>query len=382
MRLQETLARLRHRDESGITLIELVVAMMIMGLVSIIIFNVFQSTNQTAATVQAGVTSLATTQTATHQIAKDIRNAKVLKVSSDGTRLDVEKADGTCSAWVYSDGGLYSHSAANSATFSDSWFKSISGVSLVGSTKLFTASPNGTAYSFQLGSGVGGLSINGETFMRLSLTRVTSVCFGDSAPDPSGGSGTGPTTPPVVFYDISYSLAGGAASSNPDSYSASSAAITLTPPTRVGYTFAGWTGTGVSSATVNVTIPAGSTGDRTYTATWTANTIPTPPASTTSATYVRGSQWGGYYSVTLLVSSPQGNKGNPINWKVSWADPKATGVSNGSGMICTAASGIVTCVSGGYGASNFQWNQAVSVSANISTSDSSKAPANPVLTVQ
>ena len=72
-------------------------------------------------------------------------------------------------------------------------------------------------------------------------------------------------------YTLSYDLAGGSvASPNPTSYTIESAAITLNNPTKTGYTFAGWTGTGLASATTTVTIAAGSTGNRSYTATWNA----------------------------------------------------------------------------------------------------------------
>ena len=70
-------------------------------------------------------------------------------------------------------------------------------------------------------------------------------------------------------YTITYDLDGGSvATANPDSYTNESAAITLNNPTREGYTFAGWTGTGLDAATTTVTIAHGSTGDRSYTATW------------------------------------------------------------------------------------------------------------------
>ena len=73
-----------------------------------------------------------------------------------------------------------------------------------------------------------------------------------------------------ITYAITYDLAGGTvATANPATYNVESAAITLVNPTREGYTFAGWTGTGLDAAATTVTIPAGSTGDRTYTATWT-----------------------------------------------------------------------------------------------------------------
>jgi uncharacterized repeat protein (TIGR02543 family) len=74
-----------------------------------------------------------------------------------------------------------------------------------------------------------------------------------------------------VTYNISYDLAGGSvASANPTSYTIESEAITLTNPTKDGHDFAGWTGTGLEEATKDVTIATGSTGDRSYTATWTA----------------------------------------------------------------------------------------------------------------
>ena len=70
-------------------------------------------------------------------------------------------------------------------------------------------------------------------------------------------------------YAITYNLGGGSASGNPESYTVESDAITLNNPTREGYTFAGWTGTELSGASASVTIAKGSTGNRTYTATWT-----------------------------------------------------------------------------------------------------------------
>ena len=74
-------------------------------------------------------------------------------------------------------------------------------------------------------------------------------------------------------YTITYDLGGGTvAQENPTTYTVESEEITLTNPTREGYTFAGWTGTGLDAATIAVTIASGSTGERAYTATWTANT--------------------------------------------------------------------------------------------------------------
>ena len=71
-------------------------------------------------------------------------------------------------------------------------------------------------------------------------------------------------------YSISYKLNDGSvACANPTKYSNKSDEITLINPTREHFDFAGWTGTDLSTPTITVTIPQGSTGNRSYTATWT-----------------------------------------------------------------------------------------------------------------
>lgn len=77
----------------------------------------------------------------------------------------------------------------------------------------------------------------------------------------------------AITYHIAYDLNGGTtASGNPATYTVESGAVTLTAPTRTGYTFTGWTGANGTTPQTDVTIPSGSTGDRTYTANWKANT--------------------------------------------------------------------------------------------------------------
>ena len=74
-----------------------------------------------------------------------------------------------------------------------------------------------------------------------------------------------------ITYTITYDLAGGTAGgSYPEQYTVENADIQIPDPARLGYEFLGWTGTDLDSPTKNLVIPKGSTGDRAYTANWSA----------------------------------------------------------------------------------------------------------------
>ena len=72
-------------------------------------------------------------------------------------------------------------------------------------------------------------------------------------------------------YYISYAgleLADKPVPANPSTYETVSSNITLINPTRQGYDFAGWTGSNGSVPELSVSIPTGSTGNKTFTANW------------------------------------------------------------------------------------------------------------------
>ena len=76
----------------------------------------------------------------------------------------------------------------------------------------------------------------------------------------------------VNQYTITYDLAGGTAEGNLDTYTIETGAFTLKNPTKSGYTFTGWSGTGLDGEdNLTVTIQKGSTGNRSYTAHWRYN---------------------------------------------------------------------------------------------------------------
>ena len=73
-------------------------------------------------------------------------------------------------------------------------------------------------------------------------------------------------------YSIGYNLNGGSISGQKTSYNVTTESFTLPTPTRTGYTFTGWTGSNGSTPQKSVTIAKGSTGNKSYTANWSANT--------------------------------------------------------------------------------------------------------------
>ena len=74
----------------------------------------------------------------------------------------------------------------------------------------------------------------------------------------------------AVTYSITYEMNGvEKPAENPESYTTEDTII-LKNPEREGYEFTGWTGTGLTEAAKTVEIPAGSSGERQYTAHWKA----------------------------------------------------------------------------------------------------------------
>lgn len=96
-----------------------------------------------------------------------------------------------------------------------------------------------------------------------AVTEISAAAFGDKEYWAKWTANT---------YTVTYSgLDGAAVSGNPASYTIESNTITLNNPKKEGYTFTGWSGTGLTGEkNTTVTIPKGSTGNREYTAHWAA----------------------------------------------------------------------------------------------------------------
>lgn len=146
----------------------------------------------------------------------------------------------------------------------------------------------------------------------------------------------------AIPYSITYAGLEGATvnPANPASYTVQSGAITLNNPTKPGYTFTGWTGSNGTTPSTNVTIPAGSTGNKSYTAnfaedadvtiTYTVNNADAGEVSSTSQTLAPATG-------TAVGSTASAKTGYHF---VNWTDAEGNVVSNELAFVPQKVDGL------------------------------------------
>ena len=109
---------------------------------------------------------------------------------------------------------------------------------------------------------------NGYEFVGWTGERITMPQTSVKIPKGSTGNKAYTANWKVIQYTIITLLEGGNAGSSGAYVYTVEETFTLPTPTRTGYTFFGWTGEGITTPQPNVTIPKGSTGDKTYIENW------------------------------------------------------------------------------------------------------------------
>jgi uncharacterized repeat protein (TIGR02543 family) len=127
----------------------------------------------------------------------------------------------------------------------------------------------------------------------------------------------------VENYTITYHLNGGTNGANPAAYTVESAAITLAAPTRADYTFRGWYDNQDLTGTAVTTIPAHSTGNKTFWAKWTVSTT-AQGVTLTVNDFVDPAEVSG----AVPVLSKSGAEGKPQSVEVS-----VGGLDNGTNAL-------------------------------------------------
>ena len=167
-------------------------------------------------------------------------------------------------------------------------------------TPTYSSGYSGVTYTLTSGAG----SISGSTFT--VGDGVTTITINGVA----------------TTYNISYDLDGGSVSTaNPTTYKVTTATFTLNNPTKTGYTFAGWTGSNGTTPQTSVSIAKGSTGDKSYTANWTANTY--------TVTLNKNNGTGGSNSVTATYGSAMPSATMPTRTGYTFAGYYDTSAATG-----------------------------------------------------
>ena len=109
---------------------------------------------------------------------------------------------------------------------------------------------------------------NGYEFVGWTGERITTPQTSVKIPKGSTGNKAYTANWQVIKYTIITLLEGGNAGSSGAYVYTVEETFTLPTPTRTGYTFWGWTGEGITTPQPSVTIPRGSTGDKTYIENW------------------------------------------------------------------------------------------------------------------
>ena len=122
-----------------------------------------------------------------------------------------------------------------------------------------------------------------------------------------------------ISYSIVYNLdSGQTTTDNPVNYDVTSATITLNNPTKIGYTFKGWSGTGLDGdSNTTVTIARGSIGHRSYTANYTpiSYIIDYDLAEGHLETGVSNPTTYDITSATITISNPTRDGFNFLGWE-------------------------------------------------------------------
>ena len=157
-------------------------------------------------------------------------------------------------------------------TFTANWTSQTYTISYNG-LDVATVSGNPTSYTADQTITLKNPTKTGYTFLGWTGTDLLSASTNVTIPAGSSGNRVYTAQWKLTDYSISISLNGGTVTGGlPTSYTINSVAITLPTPKKSGYRFLGWSGTDITGTASSVTIAAGSTGNRAYSAVWEKNT--------------------------------------------------------------------------------------------------------------
>lgn len=165
-------------DEAGVTLVELIVYVVVLGILMSVITMIFVNTWSAQASVTSQTAATTRGQLVSSEIEKAMRNAIAFTVSSDGTTLSVNTsftADRQCQNFALKPDGL--HMSVTASPAPATWPVWQDRVSPIGSSPVFKpAGTTGVTYSFASTSDSGPVKFTGTAYMRNSTTGNMGGC--------------------------------------------------------------------------------------------------------------------------------------------------------------------------------------------------------------
>lgn len=168
MRTLKALRARARQDERGLTLIELLLAMSIVGMVLTMGLLIFTSSVRTQNDIQNTVTQTGQAQTMMATMSEAVRTASAFRVTNS-TRIDLRTPDGRCQAWAVANGSLYrkTSTVAVGSTVDSTWRRLVFPITPIGATPYFApATGTGVAYSLNTGEGVTNIDMVGNVTPR------------------------------------------------------------------------------------------------------------------------------------------------------------------------------------------------------------------------
>ena len=179
---------------------------------------------------------------------------------------------------------------------------------------------------------------NGYTFTGWTGSNGTTPQTTVTIPKGSTGDKSYTANWQPITYKITYNLNGGSMSGQRNDYTIETETFTLPQPTRSGYKFIGWTGSNGTTPQTTVTIPKGSTGDKSYTANWQINTY-------SIAYNLNGGSFGSSHPTsaqigsTITINNPTRSGWTFDGWEITGMDNSSHTIG-GSTSTATSLTGV------------------------------------------
>lgn len=173
-----------YRSDDGVSLIELIVYVVVLGVVMAGIVTVFVNTWNTQASVTSQTQATTRGQVVSQQIERAVRNAAGLFISADGSTLEVltELAGAKeCQGFALTASGLQMTISTSPASSPSAWPVWQTRISAVGGTPTFQSvganGVSGVRYTFDATDDSAPVHFAGTVYTRQSVSGVVDPCW-------------------------------------------------------------------------------------------------------------------------------------------------------------------------------------------------------------